>query len=185
MLQCNNLQAFSTVSQHPTCVSAVVLGLSSSERRVLGADVALGAGRRLEGHGAAGALVEDFAVSGLNVGLDGVQASKHHLAAGASAQGDDKKKKKGRDEQKTRRKKANNSSFGTPLHTCIRYAWRSADRPPPSASESSPAGRCRRTRGRREALGVCGSSGGRRRHRGSAASWGASTAYTSDAEEKK
>lgn len=58
---------------------------------MLRADVALGAGRRLEGHGAAGALVEDFAVSGLNVGLDGVQPSKHHLAAGAPAQGDDRK----------------------------------------------------------------------------------------------
>lgn len=90
------------------CVSAVILGLSSGECRVLGADVALGAGRRLEGHGAAGALVEDFAMSGLNVGLDGVQPSKHNLAAGASAQGDDQKK--GCDEQQTRReKKAKNS----------------------------------------------------------------------------
>lgn len=74
------------------CASVLVLGLSSGECRVLGADVALGTGRRLEGHGAAGALVEDFAVSGLNVRLDGIQPSKHHLAAGASAQGDDKKK---------------------------------------------------------------------------------------------
>lgn len=62
----------------------VVLGLSSGEGRVLGADVALCAGRRLEGHGAAGALVEDFAVGGLDVGLDGVQSPEHDLAAGAS-----------------------------------------------------------------------------------------------------
>lgn len=60
-----------------------VLGLSTGERWVLGADVALGAGGRLEGHGAAGALVEDLAVSSLNVGLDGVQPSEHDLAARA------------------------------------------------------------------------------------------------------
>ena len=59
------------------------LGLSPSERWVLGADVALGAGCRLEGHGAAGALVKDLAVSGLDVGLDGVQPSEHNLAARA------------------------------------------------------------------------------------------------------
>lgn len=59
------------------------LGLSSSERRVLGADVALCTGGRLEGHGAAGALVEDLAVSSLNVGLDGVQPSEHDLATRA------------------------------------------------------------------------------------------------------
>lgn len=58
-------------------------GLSSSERRVLGADVALGAGGRLEGHRAAGALVEDLTVSSLDVGFDGVQPSKNHLAARA------------------------------------------------------------------------------------------------------
>lgn len=66
-----------------------ILGLPSSERRVLGADVTLSAGRRLEGHGAAGALVEDLAVSSLNVGLDGVQPPKHNLAAGASGEDDD------------------------------------------------------------------------------------------------
>lgn len=66
------------------CVCVVVLGLPSSEGRVLGADVALGAGCRLEGHGAAGALVEDFAVGGLDVGLDGVQSPEYDLAAGAS-----------------------------------------------------------------------------------------------------
>lgn len=66
------------------CVRVVVLGLSSGEGRVLGADVALCAGRRLEGHGAAGALVEDLAVGGLDVGLDGVQSPEHDLAAGAS-----------------------------------------------------------------------------------------------------
>lgn len=53
---------------------------------MLGADVALGAGGRLEGHGAAGALVEDLAVSRLNVRLDGVQPPKHDLAAGAPVQ---------------------------------------------------------------------------------------------------
>lgn len=52
--------------------AAHVLGLSSGECRVLGANVALGAWGRLEGHGAAGALVEDLAVSSLNVGLDRV-----------------------------------------------------------------------------------------------------------------
>lgn len=50
---------------------------------MLGADVALGAGGRLEGHGAAGALVEDLAVSSLNVGLDRVQPSEHDLATRA------------------------------------------------------------------------------------------------------
>lgn len=49
-----------------------ILGLSSGEGWVLGADVTLGTGGRLEGHGAAWALVEDLAVSSLNVGLDGV-----------------------------------------------------------------------------------------------------------------
>lgn len=64
-------------------VAEHVLGLPSSERWVLGANVALGAWGRLEGHGAAGALVEDLAVSSLNVGLDGVQPSEHDLAARA------------------------------------------------------------------------------------------------------
>ena len=50
---------------------------------MLGADVALSAGGRLECHGAAGALVEDLAVSSLNVGLDGVQPPEHDLAARA------------------------------------------------------------------------------------------------------
>lgn len=53
-------------------VEEPVLGLSSCETRVLSADVALGAGGRLEGHGATGALVEHLAMSRLNVGLDGV-----------------------------------------------------------------------------------------------------------------
>ncbi len=66
-----------------------ILGLSSSDRWVLGADVALGAGGRLEGHGAAGALVEDLAVSSLNVGLDGVQPSEDDLAARAPGRDDD------------------------------------------------------------------------------------------------
>lgn len=51
---------------------------------MLRADVALGAGGGLERHRAAGALVEHLTVSRLDVGLDGVQPSKHHLAAGAS-----------------------------------------------------------------------------------------------------
>lgn len=72
------------IAPHIVLVEVVhVLGLSSSERRVLGADVALGAGGRLEGHGAAGALVENLAVSGLDVGLDRVQPSEHDLAARA------------------------------------------------------------------------------------------------------
>lgn len=62
-------------------VEVHTLGLSSSECRVLGADVTLGAGGRLEGHRAAGALVEDLAVSSLNVGFDGVQPTKNDLAA--------------------------------------------------------------------------------------------------------
>lgn len=78
------------MEQCPTSVLVEhILGLSSSECRVLGTDVALGAGGRLEGHGTAGALVEDLAVSSLNVGLDGVQPSEHNLAAGASRQDDD------------------------------------------------------------------------------------------------
>lgn len=63
--------------------AAHILGLSSSERWVLRADVALGARGRLEGHGAAGALVEDLAVGSLNVGLNGVQPSEYNLAARA------------------------------------------------------------------------------------------------------
>ena len=43
--------------------------------------MALGAGGRFEGHGARGAFVENLTVGGLNVGLDGVQAAKHHLTA--------------------------------------------------------------------------------------------------------
>ncbi len=66
-----------------------ILGLSSGECWMLGADVALGAGGRFEGHGAAGALVEDLAVSSLNVGLDGVQPAEDDLAARASGQDDD------------------------------------------------------------------------------------------------
>lgn len=61
-----------------------LLGLSSGQRWVLRADVALGAGGGLERHGAAGALVEHLAMSRLNVGLDGVEPSEHHLAAGTS-----------------------------------------------------------------------------------------------------
>lgn len=79
----------SKISLHGDGTMSHVLGLSSSERRVLGADVGLGAGGRLEGHWAAGALVEDLAVSSLNVGLDRVQPSEYNLAAGASEQDDD------------------------------------------------------------------------------------------------
>lgn len=60
-----------------------ILGLGGRERGVLGADVGLGTGSRLEGHGAVGALVEDLAVGRLDVRLDGVQPPEHHLADGA------------------------------------------------------------------------------------------------------
>lgn len=56
---------------------------------MLRADVALGAGGRLKRHGAAGAFVEHLTMSRLNVGLDGVQPSEHHLTAGASGHHDD------------------------------------------------------------------------------------------------
>lgn len=60
-----------------------LLGLSPGEGRVLGADVSLCTRGRLEGHGAAGALVEHLAVGRLDVGLDGVQTPEDHLATGA------------------------------------------------------------------------------------------------------
>lgn len=63
---------------------------------MLRADVALGAGGGLERHGAAGALVEHLAMSRLNVGLDGVEPSEHHLAAGASGHHDDTEDMKSR-----------------------------------------------------------------------------------------
>lgn len=50
---------------------------------MLGVDVAVGAGARLERHGADGALVEDLAVRRLDVGLDGVHAAKDDRAARA------------------------------------------------------------------------------------------------------
>ena len=74
-------------------LAVYALGLSSCERWVLGADVALGAGGRLEGHGTVGALVEDLAVGSLNVGLDGVQSSEHDLATRAPRQSKKKRKK--------------------------------------------------------------------------------------------
>lgn len=86
-------QSVSIISKHPLKIFlcmwvevARVLGLSSGKCRVLGADVALGAGGRLEGHGAAGALVEDLAVGSLDVRLDGVQPSEYDLAARAPGQ---------------------------------------------------------------------------------------------------
>ena len=49
-----------------------ILGLSSSECGVLGVDVALGAGGGLEGHRAAGTLMEHLTVGRLDMGLDRV-----------------------------------------------------------------------------------------------------------------
>lgn len=70
--------------QRENCVAHHTLvdhfGLSSGEVGVLCADVALGGGRRFEGHGAGGALVEDLTVSRLDMGLNGVQAAEHNLA---------------------------------------------------------------------------------------------------------
>lgn len=54
------------------------LGLLSLEAGMLGVEVGMGAGPRLEGHGADGALVENLAVRRLDVGLDGVHTPKHH-----------------------------------------------------------------------------------------------------------
>lgn len=63
--------------------SQVSLGLLRVEAGVLGVQVGVGAGCRLEGHGADGALVENLAVRRLDVGLDGVHTPKHHCTAGA------------------------------------------------------------------------------------------------------
>lgn len=52
---------------------------------MLFSDVILDAGGRLEGHGAAGAFVEQFTMSLLDVRFDRVQSSEHHQATGASA----------------------------------------------------------------------------------------------------
>lgn len=46
----------------PPVPSQVSLGLLGEEAGMLGVEVGMGAGRRLEGHGADGALVENFAV---------------------------------------------------------------------------------------------------------------------------
>jgi len=70
------------------CVCVCVLGLAPGDGGVLGGDVALDAGRGLEGHGAVGALMEDVTVGHLDVRLDRVQSSKHHLAAGTPAEGE-------------------------------------------------------------------------------------------------
>lgn len=59
------------------------LGLLRVEAGMLGVQVGMGAGRRLEGHGADGALMENLAVRRLDVGLDGVHAPEHHRTAGA------------------------------------------------------------------------------------------------------
>lgn len=48
-------------------------------------NVILDACGRLKGHGAAGAFVEQFTMSLLNVGFDRVQSSEHNQATGASA----------------------------------------------------------------------------------------------------
>ena len=68
------------------CLCACVLGLAPSEGGVLGCDVALDAGGRLEGHRAAGALMEHVTVSHLYVRLDRDQTPEHHLAAGTPAE---------------------------------------------------------------------------------------------------
>lgn len=52
---------------------------------MLFSDVILDAGGRLEGHGAAGAFVEQLTVSLLDVRFDRAQSSEHHQATGASA----------------------------------------------------------------------------------------------------
>lgn len=59
-----------------------LLGLLVAEAGVLRVDVRVGAGGRFERHGADGALVEHLAVGGLDVGLDGVDPSEDHSAAG-------------------------------------------------------------------------------------------------------
>lgn len=74
-LQGENCVAHHTLEDH--------FGLSPAEVGVLCADVALGRWGGFEGHGAGGALVEDLAMSCLDVGLDGIQAPKHNLATRA------------------------------------------------------------------------------------------------------
>jgi len=64
-----------------------LLGLLVAEAGVLRVDVRVGAGGRLERHGADGALVEHLAVGGLDVGLDGVDPAEDHSAAGAPGEG--------------------------------------------------------------------------------------------------
>lgn len=59
------------------------LGLLGKEAGVLGVEMGMGTGSRLEGHGADGALVENLAVRRLDVRLDGVHTPKHHCTAGA------------------------------------------------------------------------------------------------------
>lgn len=61
----------------------LLLGLLVAKARVLGVDVRVGAGGRLECHGADGAFVEHFAVRRLDVGLDGVHTPEHDGAARA------------------------------------------------------------------------------------------------------
>lgn len=63
--------------------SRVSLGLLREEAGMLGIEVRVGAGCRLEGHGADGALVENLAVRRLDVRLDGVHTPKHNCTAGA------------------------------------------------------------------------------------------------------
>lgn len=53
---------------------------------MLFSDVILYAGGRLEGHGAAGAFVEQITMSLLDVRLDGVESSEHHKATGTSVE---------------------------------------------------------------------------------------------------
>lgn len=60
-----------------------LLRLLIAEARVLRVDVSVGAGGRLKGHGADRTLVENLAVRGLDVGLNGIHPSKHHSTTGA------------------------------------------------------------------------------------------------------
>lgn len=53
---------------------------------MLGREVILYAGGRLEGHGAAGAFVEHIAMSLLDVGLYRVESAEHHETTGTSTE---------------------------------------------------------------------------------------------------
>lgn len=67
-----------------------VHGLCIRKCWMLFSDVILYAGGRLEGHGAAGAFVEQITMSLLDVRLHGVESSEHHEATGTSVKAKDK-----------------------------------------------------------------------------------------------